>query len=174
MKKPLFKIGETVVDPQLGICDVAGLNVLDLDGKNELYYVLFSNNTKIMVPESQVPIRGLRKPVTKKEALGILNSLTQPVECRKSFIREQYPRDYAILKAKDLHGISKLLRELVLLEKKSILSKRYKAITYECKNILNKELAYSLNCSKEEIQNKIKRNLTKLLKFTEKTKQGMN
>jgi len=174
MKKPLFRVGETVVDPQLGICDVSGLNFLHLDGKEELYYVLHSSNTKIMVPESQVINRGLRKPVSKKEALGILDSLSRPVECRKTFVREQYPRDYAILKIKDLHGISKLLRELVILEKRSILTKRYKAISYECRNILNKELAYSLNCSKEVVHNKIKRNLSKLVKFTTKTKQGLN
>ena len=174
MKRPLFKIGEIVVDPQLGLCGVSGLNVLHLDGKEELYYVLNSNNTKIMVPESQVVNRGLRKPVTKKEALGILDSLTQPVECRKTFLREQYPRDYAILKAKDLHGISRLLRELVILERKSMLTKRYKAISYECKNILNKELAYSLNRSKEEVFNKIKQNLAKLLKYATKIKQGLN
>ena len=69
MKKLHFKIGETVVDPQLGLCQLQGVNQLSLDGKTELYYVLNSRETKVMIPESQVIIRGLRRPVTKKRSI---------------------------------------------------------------------------------------------------------
>ena len=82
------------------------------------------------------------------------------------FLRDQYPRDYAILKAKDLTGISKLLRELVLIERKMQLSKRYKAISFECKNVLKKELSFSLDEPSEKVQDK---NQKKTHSLTEKT-----
>jgi len=115
--KPLeFKIGETVVEPTLGICNIEGVRKMIVDGIEEIFYIFESGNAKVMVPRSQLPKRGIRKPMTKDEVKRVFTMLKQPVSPIRGDARTQYLNYREILKSGSPLKIAKLLRDLYTLD----------------------------------------------------------
>jgi CarD family transcriptional regulator len=163
-KFPTFKIGDTVVEPTLGICNIEGVRKMTVDGIEELFYIFISGNAKVMVPRSQLPKRGIRKPMTREEIKRIYTMLKQPVSPTRGDARTQYLNYREILKSGKPQRIAKLLRDLYTLDQSDELKGKEKEIMEQAKQFLVDEITYVRNVPKTRTQEDIAESMRQMYK----------
>jgi len=159
-----FKIGETVVEPTLGICTLAGVKRMTIDGKMEDYYIFEAGNARVMVPRDQVERRGIRKPMSKEEVRKIVNLLKVPVSPSREDAKMQYMGYREIMKSGDPVRITKLLRELFTLEQSDDLKGKEREIMEQAKKFLVDENTFIKGASKTSISEQINESLRQMYK----------
>ncbi len=172
-----FKLGETVVEPTIGICTVAGMRRMKVDGVEEDYYIFQAGNAKVMVPKSQLPKRGIRRPMTKDEVKRIFALLKTPVSPNRNDARMQYTNYRDIMKSGDPQKITRLLRDLYTLDQFDELKGKEKEIMEQAKKFLCDEITFIREASKTQVMESINEALRqmqkkKVQKEKEKGKKG--
>jgi len=166
-----FKIGETVVEPTLGICTIEGIKRMTVvhspesnDRSVEDFYVFQAGNARVMVPRDQVEKRGIRKPMSKDEVRKIVNLLKVPVSPTREDAKMQYMGYREIMKSGDPVRITKLLRELYTLEQTDELKGKEREIMEQAKKFLIDEITYIKGSSKTAISEQINESLRQMYK----------
>jgi len=161
-----FKIGETVVEPTLGICTIEGVKRMTIDGKTDDYYVFQAQtgNARVMVPRDQVEKRGVRRPMTKEEIRKIFNLLKVPVSPSREDAKMQYMGYREVLKSGDPVRITKLLRELYTLEQADELKGKEREIMEQAKKFLIEEITFVKGASKTSVSEQINESLRQMYK----------
>jgi CarD family transcriptional regulator len=159
-----FKIGETVVEPTLGICTIEGVKPMTIDAKREDYYVFQAGNARVMVPRASIEKRGIRKPMTKDEVRKIVNLLKVPVSPSREDAKMQYMGYREIMKSGDPVRITKLLRELYTLEQSDELKGKEREIMEQAKKFLVDEITYIKGASKTSVSEQINESLRQMYK----------
>jgi RNA polymerase-interacting CarD/CdnL/TRCF family regulator len=150
-----FRIGDTVVEPTLGICVIEGVRMMTVDGQEELFYIFEAGNAKVMVPRSQLPKRGIRKPMTKDEIKHIMTMLKQPVSPVRGDARTQYLNYRDILKSGSPQKIAKLVRDLYTLDQSDDLKGKEKEIMEQAEDFLVEEITFVKETPKTRVQDEI-------------------
>ena len=141
-----FKVGDTVVEPSIGICQVEGIRKMPVDGEVMDFYVFHApNNTTVMVPKSQIEKRGVRKPMAKEEAKKVLALLRVPTFPNRNDAKMQYIAYREVMKSGDPSKISKLLRDLYTLDQNNELKGKEREIMEQARKFLVDEIHYSLS-----------------------------
>jgi CarD family transcriptional regulator len=161
-----FRIGEVVVEPTIGICNIEGVTRKTVDGVTEDYYVFHSGNAKVLVPRSQIDKRGVRKPMTKEEVKKIYQLLKVPVSPQRTDARQQYLMYRDILKSGDPQKITKMLRDLFTLEQMDDLKGKEKELMESAKRFLIEEISFV----SEEPKTNVTDEITEALKAMYKKK----
>lgn len=164
MVKMAFKIDETVVEPTLGICTIEAVKRMIIDGKQDDYYVFQSGNARVMVPRDQVIRRGIRKPMTKDEVRKIINLLKVPVSPSREDAKMQYMGYREIMKSGDPVRITKLLRDLYILEQSDELKGKEREIMEQAKKFLVDEITFIRQASKTSVSEQINDALRQMYK----------
>ncbi len=159
-----FKLGETVVEPTIGICSVAGMRRMKVDGVEEDYYIFQAGNAKVMVPKSQLPKRGIRRPMTKDEVKKIVALLKTPVSPNRNDARMQYTNYRDVMKSGDPQKITRLLRDLFTLDQFDELKGKEKEIMEQAKKFLCDEITFIRGASKTQIMESINEALRQMYK----------
>ncbi|OPZ19715.1 MAG: RNA polymerase-binding transcription factor CarD [candidate division BRC1 bacterium ADurb.BinA364] len=161
---PEFRIGDTVVEPTLGICNIEGVRKMTVDGVEEIFFIFEAGNAKVMVPQSQLPKRGIRRPMTREEVKKIFTMLKQPVSPSRGDARTQYLNYREILKSGNPQKITKLLRDLYTLDQSDELKGKEKEIMERAKKFLVDEITFVREASKTKTQDEITENLRQMYK----------
>lgn len=164
MAAPDFRMGDTVVEPTLGICKVQGIRQMSVDGQLEDFFILEGAQARVLVPRSQLVRRGVRSPLTKEEVKKIHISLRVPVNPSRGNAREEYLEYQESLKSGDPVRISKLLRKLFLLDQTSDLKGKEKELMELARKFLVDEITFIGGESKTKITNEINDNLRMMQK----------
>src|SRR5690606_10607943 len=159
-----FKIGEVVVEPTIGICNIEGLTRKTIDGVTEDYYVFHSGNAKVMVPRSQIDKRGVRKPMTKDDVKKIYQLLKVPVSPQRTDARQQYLMYRDVLKSGDPQKITKMLRDLYTLEQMDDLKGKEKELMENARRFLVEEVSYVTEDPKAQVLDDINEALKAMYK----------
>jgi CarD family transcriptional regulator len=159
-----FKIGEVVVEPTIGICNIEGITRKTIDGVTEDYYVFHSGNAKVMVPRSQIDKRGVRKPMTKDEVKKIFQLLKIPVSPQRTDARQQYLMYRDILKSGDPLKITKMLRDLFTLEQMDDLKGKEKELMENARRFLVEEVGFVTEEGKAQVTDEINEALKTMYK----------
>ena len=159
-----FRVGDTVVEPTLGICAVEGLRRMTVDGIEEDYYIFHSGKARVMVPRSQVERRGIRKPMTKSDVKKLFNLLKMPVSPARGDARQMYLNYRDIIKSGDPQKICKLIRELYILDETDDLKGKEKEIMEQAVSFLVEEVLYVTDDSKTKVRKEIEECLGKMYK----------
>lgn len=159
-----FKMGETVVEPTIGICQVAGLRRMTVDGVEEDYYIFQAGNAKVLVPKSQIPKRGIRRPMTKDEVKKIFALLRVPVSPNRNDARLQYTSYRDIMKSGDPQKITRLLRDLFTLDQYDELKGKEKEIMEQAKKFLCDEITHIRGASKTQVMETVNEALRQMYK----------
>lgn len=159
-----FKLGETVVEPTIGICTVAGMRRMTVDRVEEDYYIFQAGNAKVMVPRSQLPKRGIRRPMTKDEVKRIFALLKTPVSPNRNDARMQYTNYRDIMKSGDPQKITRLLRDLFTLDQFDELKGKEKEIMEQAKKFLCDEITFIREASKTQVMESINEALRQMYK----------
>lgn len=160
-----FKIGETVVEPSIGICKVEGIRRMTVDGEAKEYYVFHApNNTTVLVPKSQIEKRGVRCPMSSDEAKKIVQSLKVPTSPNRNDAKMQYSAYREVMNSGDPNKISKLLRDLYTLDQNNELKGKEREIMEQARKFLTDEITFSRNDAKNKIMDDINEALKQMYK----------
>jgi CarD family transcriptional regulator len=159
-----FVPGDTVVEPTIGICHVEGIRTMNVDGKEEDYFIFTSGKAKVMVPRSQLPSRGIRKPMTQDGIKKIFAMLKTPVSPSRGDARQMYLNYREIIKSGDPAKICKLVRELYILDETDELKGKEKEIMEQAMTFLVDEILFVTEDSKTKIRREIEDSLGKMYK----------
>lgn len=163
-QRPPFRIGDTVVEPTLGICTIEGVRMMTVDNIEELFYIFEAGNAKVMVPRSQLPKRGIRKPMTREEVKRVLTMLKQPVSPTRGDARTQYLIYREILKGGVPQKVAKLLRDLFTLDQSDELKGKEKEIMEQAKKFLVDEVTFVREIPKTRAEDEIEESLRQMYK----------
>ena len=162
-----FKIGDVVVEPTIGICNVEGVRLIKVDGQMlECYVFHAANHTTVLVPKTQIQKRGIRKPMSKDEAKKVLASLKVPTSPNRNDARMQYSAYREVINSGDPNKISKLLRDLYTLDQTNELKGKEREMMELARKFLVDEITYI----REDAKNKVTDDITESLKQMYKKK----
>ncbi len=164
MNMSTFKIGDTVVEPSIGVCQVQGIRTMIVDGSNEDYYIFQGNNAKVMVPRSQLEKRGIRRPMSKEDARKVTGALKVPVNPTRGDARLQYLEYQETMRSGDPARISKLLRKLFILDQSDDLKGKEKELMEQAKKFLVDEITFTQGDSKTKVTNDVDESLRAMYK----------
>jgi CarD family transcriptional regulator len=164
MRKVKFKVGQVVVEPSAGICTVEGLSRMQIDGKTENFYIFQSGKARIMIPETQLPTRGIRKPMTSTQIKKIMSLLKVPVTPQRDETQPPYLQYREVLRTGDPLKITRLMRELYILDQGDELRGKEKDLLEYAKRLLCDEITYVKNASKTKVMEDINKCLQAMYK----------
>lgn len=159
-----FKIGETIVEPTIGICTVEGMRRMTVDGMEMNVYILKAQSAKVYVPADQIEKRGIRRPMARDEVKKALASLKQPVSPNRGDARLQYVNYREIMKSGDPMKITRLLRDLYILDQLDELKGKEKEIMEQAKKFLCDEISFIRQASKTQVMEAINEALRQMFK----------
>jgi CarD family transcriptional regulator len=163
-----FAKGETVVDPTIGICTVVGMTKMRVDKEDMVMYIFEAHGAKIMVPERKVDERGIRRPMSREDVKRVLAAMKNPVAPNRNDARLQYVNYRDIMKSGDPTKITRLLRDLFILDQTNDLKGKEKEIMEQARKFLCDEISFVREVSKAQVMDVI----TEALKGMFKKKQA--
>ncbi|MGB9690679.1 MAG: CarD family transcriptional regulator [Candidatus Sumerlaeaceae bacterium] len=160
-----FKTGDKVVEPTIGICEIQGIRRMSVDGKEMDFYVFAGpNNATVLVPKHQIEKRGVRLPMTKEETKKVIQSLKQPTSPDRETPHTQYTKYREILNTGDPSKISKLIRDLYILDQNNALKGKEREIMELAKKFLTDEICFVRNESRTKVAEEIEEALRQMFK----------
>lgn len=159
-----IKVGDTVVEPSIGVCRVQGIRQMVVDGATEDYFIFQAPTAKVLVPRSQLMKRGIRKPMTKDDIKKVNTTLRAPVTPVRGEARSQYLEYQETLKSGDPTRISKLLRNLFILDQTDELKGKEKELMEQAKKFLIEEITFIKGTPKTKVSAEIDESLKQMYK----------
>ena len=159
-----FKIGETIIEPTNGICVMRGMKRMTVDGREMTVYIFDAQNAKVFVPADQVEKRNIRRPMSREDVKRVLAALKHPVSPNRNDARLQYNNYRDVMKSGDPMRITKLLRDLFILDEADDLKGKEKEIMDQAKKFLCDEIAYVREASKIQVMEAINEALRQMYK----------
>jgi len=159
-----FRVGDTVVEPTIGICLIEGIRRMTVDSIEEDYFVFHSPTARVMVPRSQLRKRGIRKPMTITEIKKLYSTLKMPVSPVRGDARQMYLNYREIIKSGDPQKICRLVRDLFVLDQMDELKGKEKEIMQQAMSFLLEEILFVTDESKTKIRAGIDDCLAKMYK----------
>jgi CarD family transcriptional regulator len=160
-----FKTGDKVVEPTIGICEIQGIRRMTVDNKEmDLYVFLGPNNATVLVPKHMIEKRGVRLPMTKEETKKIIASLKTPTSPERDSPHTQYTKYREILNSGDPQKISRLIRDLYILDQNNALKGKEREIMEQAKRFLIEEICYVRGESKTKVTEEVEDALRQMFK----------
>lgn len=153
-----------MVEPSIGVCRVQGIRQMTVDGISEDYYIFQAPTAKVMVPRSQVAKRGIRRPMTKDDVKKVNTTLRSPINPVRGEARSQYLEYQEILKSGDPTRISKLLRNLFILDQTDELKGKEKELMEQARMFLIEEISFINGAPKSKVSTDIEDSLGQMYK----------
>ncbi len=157
-----FQVEQNVVKPNLGICKIIAVRRMQVEGKEQQFYVLQSGDVKVMVPFAHAHTGGLRLPLDEQGIEKLFDYLQEPIPAPdpQTDIDDMYPVDVDQakdeIKQRDPDVISKWIKTLFYKEKTVELSKGEADIYKNALALLAEEIAHVNHISRLKASNRIK------------------
>jgi len=171
----LFEVGQKVVYPNHGVSIVESIDetTIDESEKTTFFFLrLLSNDSKVMVPEENLDLVGLR-PLGKPKDIKALFSLLEDgkIETYKDW-KGRYKQNLDKMKTGDLMEVAEVLKNLRLVSEKKSLSFREKKMFEKAKYFIVSEIDHVRKISEDEALKKVEKALeTSLAKRAKKKKE---
>lgn len=172
-----FEQGQQVVYPNHGVGVIEKIEESEIDEVTQVYYHLrlLSNNSKVMVPEGNLDLVGLRPLVTQEqveELVGILGD--GEIDTYKDW-KGRYKQNLDKMKTGDLMEVAEVLKNLRLVSQRKSLSFREKKMYERAKYFIVSELAQVKEISERKaealVENALETSIEKRKKAQEKEKE---
>ena len=156
-----FKVGQKVVYPNHGVSMVEKIEQTSIGGLDEMFYHLrlFSNESKVMIPQDNLDLVGLRA-LNPPKAIRDLFKILQDgnVDTYKDW-KGRYKQNLDKMKTGDLEEVAKVLKNLRLVSTKKSLSFREKKMYERAKYFIVSEVAHVQNLDEEKAEKKVEKAL---------------
>jgi len=149
-----FKVGQKVVYPNHGVTVVEKIAPAAMDGVEQTYLHLrlLSNNSRVMVPKTNVDLVGLRPLVEKGEIRALFSILEDSnIDTYKDW-KGRYKQNLDKMKTGRLTDVAEVLKNLRLVAMKKSLSFREKKMYERAKYFIVSEVAHVKNLAEKEAE----------------------
>jgi len=156
-----FKVGDKIVYPNHGVTVVEQIGGSSIAGADSTYYHLrlLANNSRLMVPISNIDRVGLRKLYQQKEIKGLLSLLEEHQSSSHSDWKGRYRDNLEKMKTGRLEDVADVLKNLNEVQKKKSLSFREKKMYDRAKYLLVSEIAIVKGIPELEAEGLVERSL---------------
>ncbi|MDY7093105.1 MAG: CarD family transcriptional regulator [Acidobacteriota bacterium] len=147
-----FKVGQKVVYPSHGVSVVEKIEKGTIDGIEQTYYHLrmLSNDSKVMVPEGNLELVGLRPLCDAKEIKNLFAILEDGnIDTYKDW-KGRYKQNLDKMKTGHLTDVAEVLKNLRLVSEKKSLSFREKKMFERAKYFIVSEVAHVRDLTEDE------------------------
>jgi CarD family transcriptional regulator len=147
-----FKVGQKVVYPSHGVSVVEKIEKGTIDGIEQTYYHLrmLSNDSKVMVPEGNLELVGLRPLCDAKEIKNLFSILEDGnIDTYKDW-KGRYKQNLDKMKTGHLTDVAEVLKNLRLVSEKKSLSFREKKMFERAKYFIVSEVAHVRDLTEDE------------------------
>jgi CarD family transcriptional regulator len=154
----MFSKGDKIVYPSYGAGIIEDLEKKEIDGAEQLYYVLRIpvGNLKIMVSTRMAESLGVREIYSENEILGIIeNANTMPNTMSENW-NQRYKDNMEKIKSGKLDEVALVYRNLLLRERERGLSSAEKKMLTSAKQIILSELILSKDIDKVDAEKILK------------------
>ncbi len=156
-----FKVGQKVVYPNHGVSVVEKIEPTRMDGDEQTFYHLrlLSNDSKVMVPQANLELVGLRPLCAGSEIRALFSTLrNDKVETYKDW-KGRYKQNLDKMKTGMLPEVAKVLKNLRLVSSKKSLSFREKKMYERAKYFIVSEVAHVKGVSEEQADKQVEKAL---------------
>lgn len=145
-----FKIGQKVVYPTQGIAIVEQIETRQINGEEQLFYLLrlHANNSMVMVPIRNAEEVGLRTLIAKRRCEELLTALADDFHSPPTAWKDRFKEFSEAMRHGDLFAIAEVLKTLTYLNRQKPLSFREKQMLERAQYLVVSELA--MVCRKAE------------------------
>ena len=136
--------GQKVVYPNHGVGVVEKIEPTTMNGEEQTFYHLrlLSNNSKVMVPEENLELVGLRPLVSEKNIDDLLDVLEDGnIDTYKDW-KGRYKQNLDKMKTGELFSVAEVLKNLRLVSQRKSLSFREKKMYERAKYFIVSEVAH--------------------------------
>jgi RNA polymerase-interacting CarD/CdnL/TRCF family regulator len=163
----VFQVGDTVVKSTIGICKISGIRRLEIEQREEDYYVIQAGEASVLVPRKLADSGAIRTPLREEEVENIFQKLEEPYkpasEEQDPESDERYKFKVAEVKQRvQQRNPAELVEILRLLYNKQndlFLDKKQEECLRTAMSMLVEELAYVLKTTKGRVKNRIQKSL---------------
>ena len=150
----MFNKGDKIVYPLYGAGVIEDLEVKQIDGVTETYYVLNIpvSNLKIMISATKAEGLGIRQVYSKEQVLDIIKSQDLPAAATNQNWNQRYKENLEKIKSGKLSEVTSVFKNLLSREKSRSLSSAEKKMLTTAKQIIVSEIAVSQNIEKSEAE----------------------
>lgn len=169
-----FKVGQKVVYPNHGVSVIEKIAPGKIDGIEQTYYHLrlLSNNSKVMVPKSNLDLVGLR-PLCQQNEIQALFSILEDgdVDTQKDW-KGRYKQNLDKMRTGNLRFVAEVLKNLSHVSQKKSLSFREKKMYERAKYFVISEVAHVKQISEERAEALVEKALVAGMKKHPETKKA--
>ena len=168
----MFELGQKVVYPNHGVSIVEEIAESEIEGERHVFFHLrlLSNDSKVMVPEPNLELVGLRplcKPKEIKELLALLEDGN--IDTYKDW-KGRYKQNLDKMKTGDLPDVAEVLKNLRLVAQRKSLSFREKKMYESAKYFIVSEVAHVKKIAEEDAEKLVEKALTTSIEKRKKAK----
>lgn len=161
-----FNIGDTVVKPGLGICKIKAIRKMQVEGKDQQFYVLQSGDVNVLVPFTAAHSGGLRSIIKDQGCKEVFAFLSEPLSIPPD--ERERPEHYLIdintakeeLRQRDPMTLARLIKTLFYREKMIDLGSAEKEIYKNAITTLADEIAQYEHTTRQKVLAQIRSTLT--------------
>ena len=165
-----IKPGQKVVYPNHGVGVVEKIELGKIDGVEQTYYHLrlMSNNSKVMVPEDNLDLVGLRPLCDSKEIRNLFEILEDGnIDTYKDW-KGRYKQNLDKMKTGRLTEVAEVLKNLRLVSQRKSLSFREKKMYERAKYFIVSEVAHVRDVPERSAEEQVEDALTSSLEKRER------
>lgn len=139
----MYEIGDKVVYPMHGAGIIEGIEVKEILGEKEQYYILTFpiNGMKVMIPTKNVEDVGVRDVISTDDVDKVIDILSDSVSDLPDNWNKRYRMNFDKLKTGDIFEVANVVRDLMKRDKEKGLSTAERKMLTNAKQILVSELA---------------------------------
>jgi CarD family transcriptional regulator, regulator of rRNA transcription len=167
-----FKVGQKVVYPNHGVSLVEKIEPGQIDGVAQVYYhlKLLGNNSRVMVPKTNLELVGLRPLCQQREVRALFDILEDGnIDTYKDW-KGRYKQNLDKMKTGQLVEVAEVLKNLRLVSQRKSLSFREKKMYERAKYFIVSEVAHVKNITERESEDLVERALSSSLEKRQRAK----
>ncbi|WKY47580.1 CarD family transcriptional regulator [Eubacteriaceae bacterium ES3] len=149
----MYKIGDKIVYPMHGAGIIEAIEEREIFDEINTYYIMqiVSEGLQILIPVDKVDEIGVRTVVEKDAISEMLESMNAPMDEMEKNWNRRYRDHLEHLKTGDIFEVAKVVKNLILLDRKKGLSTGEKKMLNSARNFLVSEMILIEKRDKDEI-----------------------
>jgi len=157
-----YKIGEKVIYPNQGVGVIEEICIKNIAGQNEEFYMLriVSNNSKVMIPTSNVENVGIRRLCGPKEVKTLFKILKDELNEHNPDWKNRYKGNVERMNSGSIFEVTRVLKNLFFLSFQKSLSFREKKMFDRARQLVVSEIATVKGQKVDEVEKAVDKLLT--------------
>jgi len=155
----MFEIGDKVVYPMHGAGIIEGIEVKEILGEKQQYYILHfpMGSMKVMIPTKSVEDVGVREVIPNTDINKVVEVLGDYSSAVQDNWNKRYRTNLERIKTGNIYEVAGVVRDLMIRDNEKGLSTAEKKMLTNARQILISEIVLSTSSKEEDIASMIDR-----------------